>query len=90
MSQNVTPLNKFSEDLTHWSYNGVELTLDIQDVETIERYEDHSRRRHRRKGPSERWQDIRQSVRTRMFATFHRLLRRNGHKDVREKDKPAK
>jgi hypothetical protein len=40
MSQNVTPLNKFSEDLTHWSYNGVELTLDIQDVETIERYED--------------------------------------------------
>lgn len=39
MSQNVTPFKKPDESLTHWSYNGVELTLDIQDVDTIERYE---------------------------------------------------
>ncbi len=40
MSQNITPIRNESEDLTHWNYNGTTLTLDVQDVDTIERYEE--------------------------------------------------
>lgn len=39
MSQNITPIRQPDEDLTIWRYNGVELKLDVQDIDTIERYE---------------------------------------------------